>query len=137
MYNSTPPPKPSRELDALVAEKVMGFKILSNWETGVPKHVIDANQCEVDVAQFPKPYSTDIAAAWEVVLAMEARGFCFTLISTPAGKMATFYTPKQREEWDSIPTMKGSVPLQVQADTAPHAICVAALKVVGVDLSKL
>ena len=51
--------KAGRELDALVAEKVMGFPVKIGDITGEPYH-----------AQFGYSmpnYSTDIAAAWEVL----------------------------------------------------------------------
>lgn len=46
--------KPGRALDNLVAEKVMGFDILT--------------------VDYVRGYSTDIAAAWEVVTALESSG---------------------------------------------------------------
>lgn len=65
---------PGSELDALVAIKVMGWTILSHWEPGVVKHLVDENQCEVSPPEFP-PYSTDIAAAWRVVKMMRESSF--------------------------------------------------------------
>jgi hypothetical protein len=48
-----------RELDALVAEKVMG------WTKGLKPWLMPPGFVECDVVPIPN-YSTDIAAAWEV-----------------------------------------------------------------------
>jgi len=66
--------KPGRELDALVAEKVMGWKKvmfhgLPIWSN--PKHqgypiIIPAG------SNIHPPYSTDIGAAWEVVQSIKS-----------------------------------------------------------------
>ena len=68
-----------------------------------------------------KPYSTDIAAAWLVVKAMEADYGVFNLHHTPAD---AWYP----EGWcmSSWECEFEDGPLQ-EADTAPHAICLAAL----------
>jgi hypothetical protein len=53
--------KPGWKLDALIAEKVMGLTdadAIGSYETWQPEH---------HVTLIFKPYSTDIAAAWEVV----------------------------------------------------------------------
>lgn len=67
--------KPGRELDVLVAEKVMGTPV--HWERAVaignriewvrcePYRVGEIRRTEDD--KPVPPYSTDIAAAWEVV----------------------------------------------------------------------
>ena len=58
------PLQPGRELDALIAEKVMGF-ILSTVHDGTDQrycfHGLNHDAVKVE------PYSTSIAAAWEVV----------------------------------------------------------------------
>ena len=121
-----------RELDALVAEKVMGHKVLSHWEPGVVKHVIDENQCEIDVGHWPKPYSTDIAAAWEVVAELRRRDWFMGIAEAllPKGWGCVF-TPLH--EGDKIEDPNDTRPERVdaRAATAPHAICLAALKAKG------
>lgn len=112
--------KASRELDALVAKKVMGFRVLSTWDAdGTPKHVIDANQCEVDTAYWPPAYSTDIAAAWEVV---EKTKLLDTYVLTRAYAGEKWQVIEMGGDWQN-PIATG--------DSAPHAICLAALKAVG------
>lgn len=103
-----------RELDALVAVKVMG------WPVG---------------SKLVPAYSTNIAAAWEVVAEMRKRGWVYcTVQSLP--------TKAEMPEWDDA-TM--SVQWWVEFSryrspveaTSPHcttsaeAICLAALQAVG------
>ena len=93
--------KPGPRLDALVTEKVMGF----------PQ---------------PRPYSTDIKSAWELVDKL-IRGTkqWFSLEQYSTGVTAKF----------SI-IGAGDLDCEFEADeiTAPHAICMAALKAVGVKV---
>jgi hypothetical protein len=103
--------KPGRELDALVAEKVTGWpaardaKAISEtgyWTAGDERfiHGLPA-------------YSTEIAAAWQVVE---------KLIAT--GDWCDF-------ELDYEPTLLWCCGGKTYAPTAPHAICLAALKAAG------
>lgn len=109
--------KPSRELDALVAEKVMGEQVRGTWIIdGVRPDGIPNRQCPVE------HYSSDIAAAWEVVEKLdgewklqghEGLGWEAGFDSSTGGMDAVI------------------VSVEAMADTAPLAICVAALKAVG------
>jgi hypothetical protein len=64
-----------REMDALVAEKVMGIKVRvsdGEWELCARMDYADAGELMVDdtglfYSERIHTYSTDIAAAWEVV----------------------------------------------------------------------
>lgn len=130
-----------RELDALVAERVMGYQ----WwhREGLRNHLLspDAAQwagsldmkpgaAETDKAFYngAPPYSTDIAAAWEVIERMTAQGWHYEIggpaASTP--HWARFgrgdYDP-HNDEWDEQHIGMGSA--------APHAICLAALRAIG------
>jgi hypothetical protein len=114
-----------RELDALVAEKVMGCKVTRF--TNSLKTVSARCDCPDDPHEYHtdfggfKEYSTEMGPAWEVVekmrpiadLTLETYGtepfFCIAIFRKDAGK--------------------GS--FQAEAKTAPHAICLAALKAVG------
>lgn len=137
-----------RELDALIAEKVMGFerdKINSKYfhkkeldtvlnEPWVRTCVLslgDADfrdkttleQAFTGVNVIPH-YSNSIDAAWEVVgkvLSHEDRGYSFDLATRGDGSWeCQFYYP-----YDSVTEYGG---------TAPEAICKAALKSVGVEI---
>lgn len=111
-----------RELDELVGEKVMGWKVLSHHEPGVIKHLIDENQCEVRPAEF-KPYSIDIAAAWEVVMK----------ICHPNSAMRFKIDYRCDEGWWVTFEKSFSEGSVANGHDAPHAICLAALMVVGVE----
>ena len=106
-----------RELDALIAEKVMGWN-----RRGPGRHVSDYNNWWIlpdGKSLNPLRFcpSTDISAAWEVVLSLRNRWGTFTLV---AGLQWHCY---DNEDGNYVERM-GS------ADTAPLAICRAALKAV-------
>jgi hypothetical protein len=108
--------KAGRELDALVAEKVMGLQPLRREVPPDPGAFLDLPH-----------YSTDIAAAWEVVEKLTGRrdkdiGFALTV--NPGTIGTSFSALDGTEHW------------HVNASTAPLAICLAALKVVGVDIEE-
>lgn len=159
--------KPGIELDALVAEKVMGIDPLSvnqsgytygappvdMWidDTDFPTRAKNAlydngikrlsdltGKGEIDICRidgvggetlrkisaivpflpigFIKPYSTDISAAWEVVERLDGT-YEPTIERHGPGWTAWF---DSASAW---------------AETAPHAICLAALKACGVDIN--
>lgn len=114
--------KPGRDLDALIAEKVMGWT--PNYPGGWPhppknipnrKKYIDSH----DGTTVIPAYSTSIEAAWEVV--DKLGGNMFQL------HYDTRYGTEGVKGWSVI--LDGSVMCQF-VDTAPHAICLAALKAV-------
>lgn len=111
-----------RELDALVAEKVMGWRLV-NYETYEPATTPEDYECaayndgwewegwdEVGEAWKWRP-STDIAAAWQVVEGFDV----VTLERTAHGKWwASLWRQNDQNGSEG-------------ADTAPLAICRAAL----------
>lgn len=123
------------ELDALIAERVLGWvyhpqdadtrrRADGTWRMGpppyggfwlVPPH--PSLELEWEVA----PCSTNPAAAWLVVEAMEARGWvpCLKRNIERVEWEATFWATPEN------PAMPRAV--RIQADTAPLAICRAAL----------
>ena len=105
----------NRELDALVAEKVMGWRRREGrWL--VPDRVYSRRNC-------PR-YSTSIAAAWQVVERFEERVAIEGPVTTSDIWRCSIWT-----SWDE--NRESSV-----ADTtsAPRAICLAALRAVGVGV---
>jgi hypothetical protein len=123
-----------RELDALVAEKVMGWSDIDledQGDFGVPPEarIPDAYGRTVSwyaspFEQFPH-YSTDIAAAWLVVekVATIDKG-------EPGGlEVAVLHYPDRCE--CHIETNSAAFLVVEGAPTAPHAICRAALLAVG------
>lgn len=108
---------PGRELDALVAEKVFGFPAPrdSHASTEVGYWTVD------DKMFIPVPrFSTDIAAAWEVVEKLKRLGYKIGIDSSPNDKSACVVMEDDNGDWISIAVET--------AETLPHAICRAALK---------
>ena len=122
-------PKVGRELDALVAEKVMGQKVKSAAELGGlysvegDFFVNPPDRSEPVYAHtLPLPhYSTDIAAAWEVVEKLRVEGLRLRLVEYTDG----FYAAFGAMAIDTAPWQAS------QVETAPLAICLAALKAVA------
>lgn len=128
--------KPGRELDVLIAEKVMGWKLYC-YEGDVYAHEPgqygdaakndgwcwegDTYPENRESHQFAP--STDIAAAWEVVEKLSTNGW--------AVKMQIGFD-SSRYYWDCEVFIEESH--YGSAKTAPHAICLAALKAAGVKL---
>lgn len=104
-----------RELDALVAEKVMG--LLATTGGSGAKTNYYARSSEVAPWENTPHYSTDIAAAWLVVEAMAGRDMQLSLDMFGGDPWWAEFADRQY--------VKGA---QATATTAPHAICLAALK---------
>ncbi len=116
--------KPSRELDALVAEKVMGG-------------LTNIKPCSL--ADGPPHYSTDIAAAWEVVEKIQSSEFSLSsgyCTSDQAKTNLRIDIHKERNGYElQFMDRKGHTYCAAyDCPTLPHAICLAALKAVGFDL---
>ena len=116
--------KPGRELDALVAEKVMGWTECKPM-TIEPMDMFMAHGYPPGERQRKvcPPFSRGIAAAWEVVEKLERyRMVLFGPHDEDPMWSARFYAdgyrPFQDQRWDAT------------ANTAPYAICLAALKAV-------
>lgn len=120
--------KPGPELDALVAEKVMGWK----WENfgkpmlAPPEQIIQITEfCDKhtgyrEVNIYIPPYSTDISAAWQVVEKLK-KDHVFSLKIAGNGTHAhVSFTDLDNKNYDPC-------------DNIPHAICLAALKAVSLD----
>ena len=117
-----------RELDALVAEKVTGWKLqdkqcpVCGWPYGASElHGCVPGNCSMRPppsrrADTPQNYSTDIAAAWLVV---EKSHILDKYSLTTHG--ANWVIVDETDGWDVF----------IEASTAPLAICLAALKAVG------
>mgnify|MGYP001571535769 CR=1 FL=1 len=116
-----------RELDALVAEKVMGWKHYAPaavQEVWYPPNLHPSNNV---LGHSIPHYSTDIAVAWQVVEHLKNKLHLQVILHWAGDECpkwlcnlrADGYRSFQDQEW------------QVEADTAPLAICLAALKAVG------
>lgn len=130
-----------RELDAEIAEAVMGWR---HWEMKsghvyfLPPSALDTDYLKSlfrqevpsggnkeDAPQF----SSDIAAAWAVVTKMRELGWYLIMNDTMSRYRARFFQADPvfwPEQWAKNP----DIPLTVWAETAPLAICLAALAAV-------
>jgi len=140
-------PDAGRELDALVAEHVMGWApikvingrpIAEGW-TGFydGKWLVWTERPEPTEEGESHPWrpSTDIAAAWQVVEKMQQHGFWCqmrTPFDVPGGKWYDKYwagfTPHGMSGWNGTPDN------WTQADTLLIAICHAALEALEVTV---
>lgn len=111
---------PGRELDAIVAEKIFKIEVCRNekggWSEG-PADYYDSYG-EMILSNPLKEYSTEIAAAWEVVDQLKTINpeFWFSISRNP---------PMQGDGWyvENGPDRETIA----EGETAPHAICLAAL----------
>ena len=108
-----------RELDAIVAEKVMGLKVVRNkkggWSIGPASWDDFAGEM---IMSNPLPnYSGDIAVAWDVVEHLTKE------------KMF-FHIQKRSFKYFEYYVFFGNAPSRT-ADTAPLAICLAALSYIS------
>ena len=144
--------KPGRALDALVAEKIFGWvwirslahyppprgrewqrelcpgdKVPKPSEAGdwLPAHGDEpANETtQIWEGSIPR-YSTDIAAAWQVLEHLK------TLGDYPEEVLMLSWNP--RSDW-WVHSERYPRSIEVNAETAPLAICLAALAAVGVE----
>jgi hypothetical protein len=109
-----------REIDALIAIHVFGWQKVKNHETAYFK--ADGRMDELPC------YSTDIASAWTVVEAVGPKFRRFEVHRVGGEYVALI------EGGDS--DVDAAYIASAEADTAPMAICLAALKTVGVEVSE-
>ena len=125
-----------RDLDALVAEKVMGREVIRRpySNEGPCLRALDSRQW------VPMPnYSTDIAAAWEVADEVMKRK------PWDNGFRLETHCENSEEKWLCFfPKITSAPPYEemnpeaneAEADTAPRAICLASLNTVGYKMKE-
>ena len=127
--------KAGRELDALIAEKVMGHKCSCGREDlnnranpyGIKGFCLVHGSTDIVGGN----YSTNIADAWEVVEKLGRwRGFDFMLVMPDPEQ--TFHLHTYEAGWYEATNDGPERRVVSDADTAPLAICLAALKAKGV-----
>jgi hypothetical protein len=119
--------KAGRELDALIAEKVMGWKGINSHAAHLEVGQFYNRQDGVVIVEHRNRLrmfepSTSIADAWLVAEKLNEKWGNWALIFR--GTWAVYEYPNDYGEY----------PPDAEADTAPLAICLAALKAVGVDV---
>lgn len=107
------------ELDTLIASRVMGYICQHEWYEGAGG--IRCSRCFI----HRKLYSTDISAAWGIIDEVRKKTDRAFFLENVAGRWRTTFT--------FIPG--GRLDCYGHADTAPLAICRAALMVTIVDRS--
>lgn len=105
-----------REIDALVHEKVFGLKVTHKTTSGDIYGEPDGNR-------VPE-YSGNIADAWRVVDKMAIRKYVWGAISNG-----------RRTDWSFLDN--GKVVGNSVNEATPYAICLSALKTVGLDLEAI
>lgn len=118
--------RPGRELDAAIAVAFGGWKRFDQLPDFMKDQAIERYPNAKTAIYAPgaetdtKPYSTDIKAAWEIVTRLSSSRF-FDILYSP-----------ERKTWQATFVLEH--PLNPDnlgiGDTAPLAICLAALKVV-------
>ena len=119
-----------RELDALIAEKVMGQD--TRWlEVLHGEHRLVWFKQNWGYGDDVPHYSTRIQDAWLVVEKMTGDGFCPALIFDDNGSWVMAFDGIQNLPEDDDPLITSfCIESKMIADTAPLAICLAALKAV-------
>lgn len=108
--------KPGLELDVLIAKNVMGLPVAE----GEAAHYIRVSVWDEELVLRPVPlYSTDIAAAWQVINTLDE------LISLNQIKGGG---------WECVVYTLEGYKIKAIGETAAHAICLAALEAKGVSL---
>ena len=114
-----------RELDALIAEKVMG-RVVTHPEQSSPGYLLEwsGDAYEVGGARTLPSYSTDIADAWEVVAKLET-GRPHRQVRLSGYNVDEWFCDVALFLGEDRGTVWG------EGNSAPLAICRAALKAVA------
>lgn len=143
----------SRKIDALVAEKVMGYRwyrhralthevVLARpsayFEDGTLwDRCADSRQNDERDTGNAGLYSTSIAAAWDVVEKMRIDGWNFSMLgeaprTPPRTSIPSDKDPKNRFRFHNLMHQPPKDPDGADEATMPLAICVASLRALGV-----
>lgn len=117
--------KPSRDLDALIAEKVMGWtnEYLPDIY-GIYRSVWYSPNRDDCFKKYVGPkWSTDIHAAWRIVEKLDKR-FCL-IKEDPNSNERPYKAWFQKDAEEGYSVSYG--------ESAAHVICLAALKAIGIE----
>lgn len=127
---------PGRELDVLICTKVMGFKNLREEEfCGIKDYVVDPTpeyvECIIRKCGLPVPhYSTSISDAWDVVEKLMRRKYFVSFELTNEITQNTALDGNDYPVGDYYFNISVAGNFTGCANTAPLAICLAALKAI-------
>lgn len=124
------------ELDRLVAEKIIGWtdiQIVPHWQNS--RKVLEGIKPDTIASQYTgyrskhviPGYSSDIAASWTVVNKLNDLGFAVFIEQMTDG-LCNAYIKKESLEISLV------ISETERLTKAPHAICLAALKAIGVKV---
>lgn len=123
--------KAGREMDALIAEKAMGWKREEYYLCGVETTGLVGPGGLRYVDDYPH-YSTDIGAAWQVIEKLRVQGVCLRI--DPRGDGYSVRTMNDEEvplSWTKEGHLNWDVPSVTEIEAAaPLAICRAALNAI-------
>lgn len=115
---------PGRELDKLIAEKVMNKPSV---------YEMTSDEGKTTKIFEPVPYySTDMAAAWEAVEKLSDLGWGYCLEKAPGEKMATMWL-LNKSLGPGVHNLSEVEALSDKAESVPHLICLAALKAIAAN----
>lgn len=120
---------PGRELDALIAEKVMGWRYYKERGSSIYQ-LIPPNGEISHIDNSPPHYSTRISAAWEVVERFKKMGWVVTIESDAEMKDESPYFVSINPRYSGN---ENYLTVTASKYDAPHAICLAALKTVEIE----
>lgn len=120
----------NREIDALIAEKVMNLKLDYEFADVLGAPTVPALRDQYDEWGMLPEFSTDISDAWQVYEWLESRGLV-TVCNGDGDSKDCDFTPLQTWNHPSGEFCLESA--HVSAESYPMAICLAALKAVGVE----
>ncbi len=130
--------KPSRTLDCLVAEKVMGWRDLTEEKvtyslSDYQEDFIGKTPDGAPGMNLVPPFSTKINAAWEVLFYMKERGFSTNISIGNMTCLVEFQTAKIKTG-NNYRVHRGYSEAEDFDERVPHAVCLAALAAVGLTL---
>lgn len=129
-----------RELDALVAEKVFGMTVcdraFADWPRIVaPDFFPFDNAAGVDGSFRVPRYASDFGKAWCVVEEMRRRGFLVSVTDDATEDGDERPCAWWMVRFEKMPAFPGNAAGEAHAREAPRAICIAALRALGVEVT--
>lgn len=129
--------EPGHKLDTCIALYVMGWNRLTHKDLNRRVWIQNGNDTKW-VDDIPK-YSTDISAAWEVVERIKSIRPVLNDFGLHIDHPQEFNICWDDGMWKCCwrpYNLDGVTSLETEAETAPHAICLAALKAMDIEINE-